>query len=168
MKSVHWEYGKYASMSYKQLTDLQKKALNKASEVLQAAYQPYSKFSVGATLVDIHGEFISGVNVENAAFGSTICAERGALMHAYSRGIRHFQMLALIAKGDSYDTEIPTAPCGACRQSLYEASQVSGRDLVVVLSTTRKDKIIITDIKALLPMPFGPLDLGIDLTKWQK
>lgn len=167
MRYTYWKHSQYALVQYEQLSDAQKKALESAFGVLNNAYNPYSHFAVGATLVTDAGEFISGVNVENAAFGSTICAERSALMHAYSKDRRKFSSLALIARGEKFDTEVPTAPCGACRQMLFEAAQVSGVDLELILSTTRKNKIIITTIQALLPMAFGPLDLGVDLKKWQ-
>ena len=149
-----------------QLTILQQKALNEASRVLENAYNPYSHFYVGACLFSDNGEFVAGSNFENAAYGSTICAERSAVVRANAMGLRKFRGIAIIARGESFDTTDVTGPCGSCRQVLHEISQISGDDLEVVLSTTRKDKIIVTTIKELLPLAFGPIDVGIDLTKY--
>lgn len=74
---------------------------------------------------------------------------------------------AINARGETFDTKEVTGPCGSCRQVLYEISQVSGCDLKVILSTTKKDKIVITTIRELLPLAFGPVDFGIDIRKYQ-
>ncbi|MBU1180188.1 cytidine deaminase [Patescibacteria group bacterium] len=155
-------------VTYQKLTDLQQKALDAAEEVLKHSYNPYSNFYVGATLIAENGKLISGTNFENAAYGSTICAERAAILKANSMGIRKFVSIAIIARGENFDTTEVTAPCGSCRQVLYEIAQLSGCDLEIILSTTKKDKIIVATIKELLPLGFGPLDLGIDITKYQK
>ena len=105
--------------------------------------------------------------VENAAYGSTICAERAAILAANAQGYRAFDSLAIIARGADFEASDVTAPCGSCRQNLYEVSQIAGRDLEVVLSTTKKDKIILTSIKELLPLGFGPRDLGIDVSRFR-
>ena len=132
------------------------------------SYSPYSRFSVGAALISASGDIITGTNFENAAHGSTICAERAAVLRANSMGVRKFTGIAIIARRAESDTTQVAAPCGSCRQVLYEVSQISGYNLDVILSTTKKDKIIITTIEDLLPLAFGPLDLGIDISKYQK
>jgi len=132
------------------------------------AYSPYSKFCVGAALRTLDGKIFTGANVENAAYGSTICAERMALGNANANGHRMFTMIAIIAKGENFDTTSITAPCGSCRQMLYEASQVSKRNLEIIMSTTKKDNIGISSIGELLPNAFGPDDLGIDVEKYRK
>ncbi|MEK7179986.1 MAG: cytidine deaminase [Patescibacteria group bacterium] len=155
------------NVSYGELDTRMRAALDGASRVLENAYNPYSNFYVGACLVSIDRKFIAGTNFENAAYGSTICAERAAVLKANTKGIRHFKGIAIIARGKDFDTTEVTGPCGSCRQVLYEVSQISNCDLQVVLSTTKKDKIIVTTIKELLPLGFGPLDLGIDIKKYQ-
>ena len=154
------------NVKYEYLTELQRKALDGAEQVLKNAYNPYSHFYVGACLVSADEQLISGANFENAAYGSTICAERSAVLRANAMGVRRFRSVAIIARGENFETTEVTAPCGSCRQVLYEISQISGCDLEVILSTTKKDKIIITTIKELLPLAFGPIDLGIDISKY--
>lgn len=154
--------------SLSELSVIQGAALDEALLVLENSYNPYSHFSVGACLYAPVGKLISGTNVENAAYGSTICAERSAILSANAQGIRRFIGIAIIARGENFDTTEVTGPCGSCRQMLYELSQISNYDLEIILSTTRKDKVIITSIKELLPLAFGPVDLGIDITKYQK
>jgi cytidine deaminase len=85
-----------------------------ARDAQEKAYAPYSDFRVGAA-VYAGGEIYQGCNVENAAFGSTVCAERGAAMAAVLAGNTFFDAIAVV--GDSED---PTVPCGACRQFLAE------------------------------------------------
>lgn len=91
------------------------------------AYAPYSRFPVGAALLARSGTVYRGVNVENASFGVTICAERAALFAAVAVGERAFAAIAVVA-----DTEGPVRPCGACRQALAEF----GTDLRVVMANT--------------------------------
>lgn len=86
-----------------------------ARQAAQAAYAPYSRFSVGAALLTDDGRIFRGCNVENASFGLTICAERNAVFAAVAQGVRRFSALAVITS-----SEHPVSPCGACRQVLHE------------------------------------------------
>ncbi len=81
------------------------------------AYVPYSNFPVGAALECPDGKVFTGCNVENAAYGSTICAERTAMCKAVSEGYRKFTKIAVWGKCDDY-----CMPCGACRQFMSEFS----------------------------------------------
>ena len=85
-----------------------------ARQAQEKAYAPYSDFHVGAA-VFAGGEIYQGCNVENAAYGSTICAERGAAMAAVLAGHTHFDAIAIVG-----DSDVPTSPCGSCRQFLAE------------------------------------------------
>ncbi|MDO8560850.1 MAG: cytidine deaminase [bacterium] len=156
------------TVKYEQLRLSQREALDAAQEVLKNSYNPYSHFYVGATLIAQNEQLVSGTNFENAAYGSTICAERSAVLRANAMGVRKFKGIAIIARGETFDTTEVTGPCGSCRQVLYEISQISGCDLQVILSTTQKDTIVLTTIRELLPLAFGPLDLGIDIARYQK
>ena len=94
------------------------------------AHCPYSGFSVGAALLDREGRIFLGVNVENASYGLTICAERSAICAAVTAGAREFDAIAIVASGD-----VPPSPCGACRQMLAEFCSC---DLPVLLATINK------------------------------
>ena len=91
--------------------------LNLAKQASANAYVPYSKFAVGAAIECDDGTVFTGCNVENAALGSTICAERTAVCKAVSEGHRRFRRIAIFAEGENY-----CMPCGACRQVLAEFS----------------------------------------------
>ena len=152
---------------YHRLSTSQKELLDEAEKVMETAYNPYSNFFVGAALRTMDNTIVTGSNVENAAYGSTICAERSAILRANAMGYRMFKSLAIIAKGQDFDTQEVSAPCGSCRQMVYESRQIADHDLEIVLSTTRKDKIVVTSIDELLPLAFGPRDLGVDVKRYQ-
>lgn len=154
-------------IAHDKLSDLQRKALDEALKTLENAHNPYSHFYVGACLFSSDCQLVSGTNFENSAYGSTICAERSAVLRANAMGIRQFSGIAIIARGKTFDTMDVTGPCGSCRQVLYEVSQISSCDLEVILSTSKKEKIVVTTISELLPLAFGPIDLGIDITSFQ-
>ena len=87
-----------------------------AFTMLERSYVPYSGFPVGAALECADGTVFTGCNVENAAYGSTICAERTALVKAVSEGHRDdWKRIAVVGNSADY-----CWPCGACRQMLYE------------------------------------------------
>ena len=88
-----------------------------AKEASLNAYAPYSGFPVGAALECEDGTVYTGCNVENAAYGDTICAERTAVVKAVSEGKRSFNRIAIYGEGQSY-----CMPCGSCRQVLAEFS----------------------------------------------
>jgi cytidine deaminase len=96
-----------------------------ACEVRRHSYSPYSRFRVGAALLDDQGRMHTGTNVENASFGLSICAERAAVFAAVAAGAKAVTAIAVCADGAD-----PTPPCGACRQVLLEF----GPDMVVLLA----------------------------------
>jgi|SaaInlStandDraft_3_1057020.scaffolds.fasta_scaffold41766_2 cytidine deaminase len=153
--------------TYDQLTKIQKNLLSEAKECMKNSYAPYSNFSVGAALLTHNNTIVTGTNFENAAYGSTICAERTAILKANSMGHRRFKAIAIIGSNKNIDLNTFAAPCGSCRQVLYEASQIYNEQLDVIMSSTKMDKIIISPIEKLLPLAFGPTDLGIDTKKYQ-
>ena len=116
------------------------------------AYAPYSHFHVGAAIWTDAGLFTGG-NVENASYGLTNCAERSAVFAAVAAGARRLSCVVVHTP-----TPQPTAPCGACRQVLYEFGGEAAR----LISICDGDDIVDTTLGALLPGAFGPADLGID------
>ncbi|MFB6350578.1 MAG: cytidine deaminase, partial [Bradymonadaceae bacterium] len=103
----------------------------RAREVKQQAWVPYSGFPVGAALLCESGEIVTGCNVENASIGATVCAERTALGAAVSRGERSFRALCVVT-----DAEPPAAPCGICRQTLSEFCE----ELPILLANEAGDR----------------------------
>ncbi len=86
-----------------------------ASRAKEEAYSPYSNFRVGAALLTVNNKIYTGVNVENASYGATVCAERVAVYKAVSEGEREFKAIAIASDSSDF-----IYPCGICRQVLYE------------------------------------------------
>lgn len=121
-----------------------------AFTMLDRSYAPYSNFPVGAALEGSNGVVYTGCNVENAAYGSCICAERTALVKAVSEGCRSFRRLAVVGSSADY-----CWPCGACRQMLYEFAP----DLEI-LAANKDHQFVKYTLRQLLPCGFGPDTLG--------
>lgn len=151
------------------LTPEQDKALDAAILALEQSYSPYSGFCVGACVVLDDDTFVTGANVENASYGATICAERSAVVRANAEcGKRLFKGIAITGKPRSKENDEwheLTAPCGVCRQVLFEMTDLSEivRDPWVVLGTPSKGNVKVTSVRCLLPDSFGPSSLGIKL-----
>lgn len=118
-----------------------------AFRMLERSYVPYSGFPVGAALLCADGTVFTGCNVENAAYGSTICAERTALVKAVSEGHRDdLERIAIVGNSADY-----CWPCGPCRQMLYEFNP----DMTVLVA--RSDGAFVSlPLHELLPYGFGP------------
>jgi len=95
------------------MTDAQ--LIHAAADAARNAHCPYSRFPVGAALLTRDGRVFTGVNVENASYGLTLCAERGAVSAAVTAGALDFDTIAIAA-----DSTAIVTPCGACRQVLAE------------------------------------------------
>jgi cytidine deaminase len=144
-----------------ELSTIQKAAVSGAYTATVEAYSPYSNFSVGACLYTEEGQLFHGSNYENASYGLTMCAERVAIFAANVKGVRRFAGMAVICLGPKTDMTEFSGPCGACRQVLYEASQVSGNDLEILISDGLMEYVCVTSISELLPLAFGTKDLGV-------
>lgn len=101
-----------------------------ARDARTRAVAPFSGFRVGAALETADGTVITGCNIENASYGLTMCAERVAVFKAVSDGHRKFKRIAVVA-----DTPVPTPPCGACRQILWEHTG----DIQVILANLERE-----------------------------
>jgi cytidine deaminase len=117
-----------------------------ARAVRRRAHAPYSRFTVGAAVLDERGRISVGCNVENASYGLTVCAERNAVAAAVAAGARRIHGVA-VASGASP----PASPCGACRQVIAEL----GRPDTEVLIAGPKGAAERTTLEALLPRAFA-------------
>ncbi|MEE0515803.1 MAG: cytidine deaminase [Emergencia sp.] len=115
----------------------------KAAAVLPNAFVPFSNYRVGAALLTKSGEVFTGVNVENSSYGGAICAERTACVKAVSEGFHEFEAIAVA--GESGEA----APCGICRQFLYEFAP----DLTVIFGED-EEHLKIYKLRELLPEGF--------------
>ncbi len=117
-----------------------------AAEVRGRAYAPYSGFAVGAALRTTTGKVFVGVNVENASYPVSCCAERSVVCAAVTAGELHFDAIAIVT-----DATTPAAPCGQCRQTLCEF----GLDLHVILASAA-GAVWSARLRELLPAAFTP------------
>lgn len=117
-----------------------------ARQALNLAYAPYSHFRVGAAVLTEKGNIYSGVNVENASYGLTVCAERAAIFTAVGREGPEMRLKALAVVGDQSG---PCPPCGACRQVIFEF----GPDAVIIFPG--EDGLEEASIASLLPGAFS-------------
>jgi cytidine deaminase len=116
-----------------------------AARARNRAHAPYSRFTVGAAVLDENGHVHVGCNVENASYGLSVCAERHAIAAAVAAGATSLEALAVVT-----DTDPPSSPCGACRQVLVEFG-----DFPVILANPKGQRKI-TSAVDLLPDAFTP------------
>jgi cytidine deaminase len=119
-----------------------------AKQVRKWAYVPYSDYRVGAALLTESGRIYEGVNVENAAYPVTNCAERTAIFTAVTNGEKDFKAIAVV-------TENGGTPCGACRQVMAEF----GLDMLVIIADENENIVSEMKVSDLLPGAFTPKDL---------
>ncbi len=119
--------------------------LKKAEEARRNAYAPYSKFAVGAAVLTSRGQIFTGSNVENAAYGLSVCAETCALLKAVSEGYKDIEAIAVIA-----DTEGVCRPCGSCRQVIIEFG-----DEILIIMGNLKGEMETKKASEILPVSFS-------------
>jgi len=124
--------------------------VERATAAMERAYAPYSRFRVGAALLGLDGSITDGCNVENAAYPAGICAERSAVAAAVARGVRAFEAIVIVTEAD-----VPTPPCGMCRQVLVEFAPK-----LEVVSVTRGGAQATWSMSELLPAAFTPTSMG--------
>ncbi|HIY56758.1 MAG TPA: cytidine deaminase [Candidatus Tetragenococcus pullicola] len=132
------------------MTQTENEWIEIAIQALEKAYVPYSHFPVGACLVTKEGKLYQGINIENASYGLTNCAERTAIFKAVSEGEREFKHLVIAGH-----TPEPISPCGACRQVMVEFFEPDMPVTLIGDHGVLKE----TTVEELLPYSFTKKDL---------
>lgn len=130
--------------------ELIQELVEKSAQAKAKAHCPYSRFPVGAALLDKDGRIFQGCNIENACYALGTCAERTAIQTAVSEGSKKFTAIAIAS---DVEEEFIT-PCGACRQVMREF----GSELLIIL-TKPSGSYTIRTLEQLLPLSFGPENL---------
>jgi len=131
------------------ITNAEKQSLiDLANEARRRAYVPYSNYPVGAALRTKTGRIYTGVNIENAAYPQTMCAERVAIFKAVSEGETEFEVMAVVTNNGG-------SPCGGCRQVMAEF----GLDAVVLFGNGKGELVKELSVNELLPEAFTPKHL---------
>jgi len=121
-----------------------RRLLETAADAMENSYTPYSRDKKGAAVECEDGSVFTGCIIENAALGSTICAEAAAIASAVSAGHRNFKRIAVISEGGTY-----SLPCGNCRQLLSEFSP----SVEVLCARASDGRYVSYSLTALFPMP---------------
>lgn len=129
--------------------EIRETLIQKALEARNWAHAPYSGYAVGAAVLTESGKIYDGVNVENAVYPLTMCAERVAIFKAVSQGEKSFQAIAVVTRNGGM-------PCGSCRQVMAEF----GMDTVVLIADTSGKLIAEYKLADLLPHAFSQDDLA--------
>ena len=124
--------------------------IEKAASAMANSYSPYSRFKSGSAVESSDGSVYLGCNIENVAFGATLCAEIAAIAAAVSDGKRSFRRIAIISEESAY-----CFPCGTCRQLLNEFSPE-----MEVLCARSDGRYVSYPLTSLFPMPFGKEQIG--------
>lgn len=135
--------------------EMKKTLVEKAFEVREKAYTPYSHHKVGAALLGKNGQIYLGCNIENAAFTPSNCAERTAVFKAVSEGQLEFDAIAVVGGMEDAEELDYCAPCGVCRQVLKEFCD---NDFEIILAKDVEHRKTLT-LKEILPLGFGPENL---------
>ena len=153
-KELSFKYSQFEH--WKELPEADHALVASAYKVMEAAYAPYSKFRVGASLLLEDGTVVTGSNQENIAYPSGLCAERVALFFA---GANHpdkiVDTLCIVAQGDLVDVETLLSPCGGCRQVMVETEKRQNQPFRVILVSQNNVTIIAESAASLLPLAFG-------------
>lgn len=130
------------------------KLIELALEARLASYSPHSGFKVGAALLAKDGRVFTGCNIESAAYSPSNCAERTALFKAVSEGVHEFSAIAVVgavSECDPQNMDDYAAPCGVCRQMLYEFSKDGSLEIIMAKS---KDDYKTLSLRDILPLAF--------------
>lgn len=137
----------------------ERELLELAEKCRENAYAPYSGFRVGAAILASDGSIVEGCNVEYATIKG-IHAEESALSRLIALGGGDGpRVIVISSRGRSFDTQQASAPCGSCRQAIFEFAQVYKIDTKIICATTKRDQITVMTIADLLPHAFGAKDV---------
>lgn len=138
--------------------------VNLARDAALKAYAPYSRFHVGCAIESVDGEVVTGANMENACYRLGLCAEQSALTAAQHKfGLAKVTRIAVAGggvDGDVLTGDLTCTPCGGCRQAIFEASCLSGRDIQVLSANGEGSKVERHSTSSLIPHGFGPANLS--------
>lgn len=152
-KIITTTFYEYASAS--ELPENEANLVAAATEALERAYAPYSKFKVGAAVLLVNGEVVTGNNQENAAYPSGLCAERVALFYANSLYPNEKVLaIAIAAKGNHVKVEKPIPPCGGCRQVIAESEYRFASPIKLLMKGETDPILVSNSIEDLLPLVF--------------
>lgn len=128
-----------------------RKYIDEANQLLKNSYSVYSRFPVAAILIDSEGNKYRGVNVENASYGLSLCAERNAITTGITDGMKIIDTIIITANMDR-----PVSPCGACRQVIAE---FANKNTKIILANNKNYEYIVWTLEDMIPRSFGPSDL---------
>ena len=129
-----------------------------ALEARQMAYTPYSHHKVGAALLTKDGKVYRGCNIESASYTPSNCAERTAFFMAVSEGEREFEAIAIVGGFEDSPVLRLCAPCGVCRQVMMEFCDPETFEIILC---DEKDELHTYKLEELLPLGFGPSNMGL-------
>jgi cytidine deaminase len=145
------KFAKYPN--FDSLPDSDKQLVSAAISATENAYAPYSKFNVGAALIDTDGNIVKGNNQENAAYPSGMCAERVAIFAAFANNPNIVvTALAVIASTDN--ELVPAPPCGSCRQTILEMETRQDKPIRVIIAYNKGIFLVANSVEDLLPLSF--------------
>ena len=141
--------------NYDALNSTEKKLYDKAMEIRNAAYAPYSDFTVGCALLLENGEIVTGSNQENAAYPSGLCAERTTIFYTGANfpDVKINKLFVIGAPRDAASS-VPIPPCGACRQSILEYESKQKETIEIYFASLGGEIFKTKSIRDLLPFSF--------------
>ena len=155
--------------TFAELSPTHQTLIRRARDATRLSYSPYSRYCVGCAIALKDGEIVVGANHENASYGLTCCAERTTIFTINNMGRRSdISTIAVTARpadaDSSYVGKQVVAPCGACRQIIKESEDLAGSPIFILMDCFDNNNIAcINGIAGLLPLAFGPADLGITI-----
>jgi len=160
MKKIELSTEVFVYEDLNELQDIEIKLIGLAEDAHAKAYAPYSNFLVGCSVLLDNGEILNGANQENAAFPACICAERTVLSAAASlyNNVKPV-MLAIVVKNLNKEHQSPAAPCGECRQYIFELENRYKSEIPILMKAESNKIYKVASASLLLPLAFSQKDL---------